>query len=154
PSAQRAAVYGDLAQIDLRSAVAVQQAASKLAFPETLKFPISHLNSLTELHGQIIVHHRLPVPNEGLVPQQTTDTLEITVHKVKCLEQTSLETGDDEIALGGVTIDATRETRKINEVMVREDFDDGVVQVYSPPKRFAWFDLNKGGGGQDLYAGI
>lgn len=43
------------------------------------------------------------------------------------------------------TVDETGDTKKVSEVMVHDDFDDGEQKVYSPPKRFTMFSLQEGG---------
>jgi len=96
---------------------------------------------LTNLHGHVLV-------SPGLIPQQTTNKLELRIHKVKCLDETDgflgSEAGDDEIDLGGTTVDESGDTKKVNPFRVGSDFDDGEQKVYSPPKQFTWFNLTEG----------
>jgi len=138
PPVSRTGVYGDLSSVDLRSATDVEAQVKALAFPANLKFPINHLNSLSTLHGNI-----LPVIPGGLIPQQTTNKLELRIHKVKCIDETGgwPEWGDDEIYLGGTTVDETGDTKKVSKFHVKDFAKDGDVKNYAPPKQFTWFSL-------------
>ncbi len=82
-------------------------------------------------------------------PESTAPTgytkLELRLHKVKCNDETNPEwLGDDEIALGGTAVSATGLTTKINEFVVKNNFDDGEQKVYSPPKQIKQFNLLEG----------
>jgi hypothetical protein len=64
---------------------------------------------------------------------------------VRCDDETNPEfAGDDEIALGGLSVDETGETKQVGQFTVRNDFDDGEEKVYGPPKRFTFFNLQEG----------
>ena len=52
--------------------------------------------------------------------------------------------GADEIDLGGVTVDETRQTGKIGAFRVGE-FEDGDVKRYNPARSFAQFNIREGG---------
>lgn len=144
---KRAEFYGDLAKVDLHKATAVELQASALPFPATLQFPVSYLQGLTQLHGQILVPHFVlaaPAPG-GLIPQQINDKLELRIHKVRCVDETDPEFwGDDEISLGGTTVDESGDVKKVSPFTVKNDFDDGEQKVYSPPRRFTFFNLTEG----------
>ncbi|MFO1434365.1 MAG: hypothetical protein U1F76_30505 [Candidatus Competibacteraceae bacterium] len=136
PAAERKRYFDDLSAVDLRSPHPVVEQVKALPFPQRLKFPLTHLQNLP-LHGGIL--------SAGLVPMQTTNKLEFRIHKVRCIDETNPEWfGDDEIALGGTTVDESGDTNKVSEFTVRNDFDDGEQQVYSPPKQFTWFNLREG----------
>jgi hypothetical protein len=79
---------------------------------------------------------------------QTTNRLQLRIHKVKCLDETDgflgSEAGDDEIDLGGTTVDETGDTKKVTPFRVGSSFDDGEQVVFSPPRRFAMFNLTEG----------
>lgn len=68
-----------------------------------------------------------------------THSLELRIHRVKCIEDTN-ETGRDEISLGGNTVDESGNTKKISAFNVGK-FKSGGEQNYSPPKTFTTFDL-------------
>jgi hypothetical protein len=137
PTAQRATYFGDLADLDLHAARPVTELAKARAFPAALRFPLAHIQEL-KLHGGVLL--------QGLVPQQTTNKLEFRIHKVRCVDETNPEwLGDDEIALGGTTVDETGDAKKVAQFTVRNDFDDGEQKVYAPPKQFTWFSLAEGG---------
>jgi hypothetical protein len=133
--------YRDLSRIDLRSATSVEEQAKTIELPEKAKLSMATLRGLT-----IPAIVGLPTP-AGLVPQQTTDNLELRIHKVQCIDETGGgwggEWGDDEIYLGGSTVDETGDVGKVAQFKVG-DFNDGTVKTYSAPKRFAAFGLREG----------
>lgn len=138
PEATRAQYFADLAKVDLTQAKPVDELALALPLPPAMKFTRAHLEGLR-------LHRELARP-AGLVPQQVTDKLELRIHKVRCVDETNPEwLGDDEIAMGGTSVDETGDSKKIAEFMVRNDFDDGEQKVYSPPKQFTMFSLREGG---------
>lgn len=68
--------------------------------------------------------------------------LEFRVHQVKCVDETNPEwPGDDEIAMGAVAVADNGTTSKINEFMVRDDYDDGETKIYNPPRLLKSFSL-------------
>lgn len=141
PATERAERYGDLASVDLTSATPIDVQAQALPFPENLKLPLDHSIVIFNLRRQ---GPAVPV----LLRQQTSSQLELRIHKVTCLDETDgafgSEAGDDEIYLSGTTVDESGDAEKIDAFLVRDDFDDGEEQIYSPPKQFASFDLTEG----------
>lgn len=144
--------YGDLARVDLRSAISVFAQAQALPIPEDIMTTVDYLNTLTELDGQILTPCPLmpatdepeEMPEASFSP--VTNKLELRIHKVKCLDETDPEFfNDDEISMGGTTIDQSGVTREVSAFLVRDDFDSGESKTYTPPKRFASFDLTAGG---------
>ncbi|HYZ87349.1 MAG TPA: tachylectin-related carbohydrate-binding protein, partial [Bryobacteraceae bacterium] len=137
----RALHYGDLAGVDPTKSVTIDAQAQALPFPPELELPGDYLTALSNPQSQVPSH---PV----LLSQQATDKLELRIHKVKCLDETNgflgSEAGADEIDLGGTTVDESGDTEKVDAFRVRSDFEDGVEQIYSPPKQFASFDLKEG----------
>jgi hypothetical protein len=132
PLDQRKLRYGDLATLNIAAATDIATQAIGVELPVSFRFPVTDLPPI--------------VRGAGLVVQQALDTLELRVHKVRCVDETGSgigEWGKDEIALGGSIIDATGTTTKIPQFNVAS-FDDGDVKTYSPPKRFGKFDLTKG----------
>ncbi len=154
--------YGDLSKVDYQSAVPMFEQALALPMPDDLRMPLDYLASLTKFEGQIIVPCPLqpapenpPAPEESLTRSMravpgagltgTTNKLEFRIHRVKCIDETDPEfLGDDEIGMGGTTVDQSGVTRKVSPFQVRSDFDDGESQIYSPPRRFTSFDLTAG----------
>lgn len=68
--------------------------------------------------------------------------LEFRIHQVKCVDETNPEwPGDDEIAMGAVAVADNGSTSKINEFMVRDDYDDGETKIYNPPRLLKTFSL-------------
>ncbi|MEU9898013.1 hypothetical protein ACIBCS_14485 [Streptomyces phaeochromogenes] len=128
---------GDLARVDLRSPASVDTQVKRLGFPERLRFPADELRK----------------PPTSLLPEESAaqglaavpaalHKLELRIHRVKCLDETS-EWGSDEIHLAGTSVDESGDTLKIGQFKVRS-FDDGDVKVYDPPRRFHWFGLDEG----------
>lgn len=74
--------------------------------------------------------------------------LELRIHGVRCIDETDgflgSESGDDEIFMGGSSVDETGDVKKISAFLVRNDFDDNEVKLYNPPKRFTSFDTTEG----------
>ena len=140
PAAVRARRLGDLASIDVTKATAVDEQAKALPFPANLKLPANYVNTLANVHGQVIV--------PGLTPQWPVGHLRLRIHRVKCLDETDgflgSEAGDDEIDLGGTIIDESGDVDKVAPFRVGSEFDDGEQRVYSPPKQFASFSLVEG----------
>ena len=138
---ERAARYGDLASVDLTSAIAIDTQAQALPFPEGLKLPPDHPIVILNLRRQ----ERVPAV---LLRQEITNKLELRIHNVKCLDETDgiagTEAGDDEIYLGGTTVDESGDAEMVDPFLVRDDFDDGEEQIYSPPRQFTLFDLTEG----------
>lgn len=140
PIAVREARFGDLARIDLSRDVGVDEQAAALPLPASLKISKAQFKSMaTRLEKDA---------TPGLITQATTDKLEFRIHKVKCLDETNgflgSESGDDEIDLGGTTVDESGDTLKVTPFRVGSSFDDGEQKAYSPPRRFTWFNLNEG----------
>lgn len=139
--AQRKARYGDLAAVDLTSGIGVDQQAGTLDFPERLKLAADHpVAVFVRRHGQPAIRM--------VLRQHSSGRLEFRIHRVKCLDETDgfagTELGEDEIYLGGSTVDATGNARLVEAFLVRDDFEDGGEQIYTPPRQSATFDLSAG----------
>lgn len=146
-AAVRKRLYGDLASVDLARAEPLAQQFRQLALPEALKMPAAHVASLDLVGGHLLVvpGKRTMLDGEPAERGATTDKLELRIHKVRCIDETNPEAfGDDEIALGGLSVDESGDTQKIGQFMVGSSFDDGEQKVYSPPRRFTWFNLREG----------
>ena len=69
----------------------------------------------------------------------------LRIHKIRCVDETDPESGDDEIALAATIVEPNGNTRKIAPVLIRDDFDDEQEkkreQVYQPAWNFASFNL-------------
>ncbi|MBI1876778.1 MAG: hypothetical protein HYR94_00805, partial [Chloroflexi bacterium] len=67
------------------------------------------------------------------------------ITRIKCVDETNPEIlGSDEIALGGVSVDETGDTKKIPERYIGGGFDDGDQKVYQPAWRYHSFNLLEG----------
>jgi hypothetical protein len=113
-----------------------------LPYPKDLKMSPDRLRKVSEVHGEIVR------AGNGLVPQQTTDKLELRIHKVHCIDETNGQfvekVGNDEIHLGGTAVDQSGKTHKIAPFLVGANFDDGESKTFKPPRRFTTFDLREG----------
>lgn len=135
--------FNELSGIDLRSATPIADQAEGIPPPAGLDFAQSFL--VQKAGGATVATG----PN-SMQAQQTTNKLELRIHRVVCVDETGRdfnplgdEPGSDEISLGGSEVDETGEVRKISSFKVK-DFDDGDVKVYSPPKQFTFFNLSEG----------
>lgn len=83
----------------------------------------------------------------------STDKLGFYINRVKCVDETNPERfGSDEIALAGISIDETGDTKKIKERRIGGGFDDGDSKYYNPDWRYHWFSLNEGRSWPKAYA--
>jgi len=157
----RQKVLGNLAQIDLRSSRSVADQADRVAFPATLKTTRQELLNLTKTHGQIVSTGQpgiFPQPSQDSsilqpgtpIANQTTGKIEFRIHRVRCVDETGKdfnpfgdEPGSDDIALSGTSVDETGDTKKVSQFKV-DEFDDGDVKTFSPPRRFTFFNLREG----------
>jgi hypothetical protein len=128
PPAERIRLYGDLAKVDLRSAEAVEMQVAK-TFPDLLKAMQNEKNSSE------------PSIEQSLRATSGTASLEVRIHKVKCIEETD-EIGKDDIKLGGNTVDESGDIKKVSAFVVGK-FSSGNEKSYNPPITFATFDLLK-----------
>lgn len=87
-------------------------------------------------------------------PQAVTDKLGLYISRVKCVDETGSNSffdpeseryGNDEIALAGVSVDETGDTRQIPEYRVGNSFNDGDTKWYSPHKQWHYFSMREGG---------
>jgi hypothetical protein len=144
PSTLKARQFGVLSKVDLRSAQPVAAQADTIGLPAVMRFDRAHLDRLLTTRS-FLAKSNAPL-SPGLRPQADYNKLELRIHKVKCEDETNPEwPGDDEILLGGVTIDESGDVTKVPAFTVSSSFDDGESKVYSPPKRFAYFDLTEQG---------
>ncbi|MBC9712098.1 hypothetical protein H9Y04_05885 [Streptomyces sp. TRM66268-LWL] len=138
-SPKRAGRLGDLAKVDLRSPASVEAQVRALPFPDKLKFPADELRKMP---GTSLTEAAEEVQAEAVAQAVAQlKLLELRIHSVKCLDETS-EIGKDEIHLGGTSIDESGDTKKISSFKVRS-FNTGDVQTYTPPKRFTFFSLTE-----------
>ena len=91
------------------------------------------------------------VPNAATPPAaaaQRLTKLELRIHKVRCDDETNgflgSEAGSDEIDLGGTTVDESGDTHKVSPFRVASFGSDGDQKVFSPPRRFTFFNLTEG----------
>jgi hypothetical protein len=86
----------------------------------------------------------------GFRKQSSPDRLCFDLLSVKCIDETNgflgSEAGSDEIAFGGVMVDAGGNTISIPRVRVGDFSKDGVTKNYDPPRPFASMDFRSGDG--------
>jgi len=79
----------------------------------------------------------------------------LLIHRLTCLDETGgrwrERVGSDDISLGGVTINDSREVKKVSPFRVGS-FDDGDVKRFNPPREFVSFDESAGGTFPEAYA--
>lgn len=136
--AARAKRLGDLARVDLHSPASVGAQIQRMPFPDRLKFPADELKKLP---ASLLPEESAPRP-EAAAAVPALHKLELRIHRVKCVDETS-ELGSDEIYLAGTSVDESGDALKIAQFKVRS-FDDGDVKTYVPPRQFHWFNLNEG----------
>jgi hypothetical protein len=76
---------------------------------------------------------RPPAPPAPDRPSRTTLTLYIT--DVSCLDRNPEATEGEEIAVGGLALDARGEVASVGRFLVRDDFENGVRKEYGAPGR-------------------
>jgi len=138
PAAVRQRHFGDLAAVNLKAGVAIEAQVRDMPLPADLKLTREHLTGITGL----INHDVITKPTR---PSLTK--LEFRIHKVKCLDETggwAERFGNDEIDLGGTTVDETGDTHTITKFRVGSNFDDGEQVAFSPPRSFTVFNLTEG----------
>ncbi|MBL7809122.1 MAG: hypothetical protein JNN28_14980 [Saprospiraceae bacterium] len=141
----RKKMYKDLSAVNLRAADPIGKQFSKLALPANLKIKLDDLLKTPYAGGIVPSESTVQLP-AGPTSQTAMKKLELRIRRVKCVDETSSYwewAGDDEIYLGGTTVDAVGETKKVNAFKVG-DFNDGTEKKYNPLKSFCLFDLAKG----------
>ncbi len=141
---------GDLADVDLRSNDSIRRQIRGMPVPQSAmlsKVDMERINTAV-LGGPEAV---IAAPAPGAKPP---NRLELRLHQVKCIDETNgflgTEAGEDEIGLGGNSIDETGDVKPIAPFHVG-DFDDGDVKNFNPPRRFTFFNINEGSGFPKAY---
>lgn len=92
--------------------------------------------------GLALVPDDAPPPPSPVQPPERKRTLALYITEVSCLDRLAEEAGGEEIALGGLAIDASGGMAKVGRFLVREDFEDGVRKAYGfPGRKFCEFEL-------------
>jgi hypothetical protein len=76
--------------------------------------------------------------------------LRLVLREVECIKTTS-GMGTDEIAMGGLLVDPSGTTKKINEFFVGKNFDAGVKKSYPGGKTFAEWKIVSNGNWPQVY---
>ncbi|WP_406495669.1 hypothetical protein OHB06_34895 [Streptomyces sp. NBC_01604] len=136
----RAKKLDDLAKVDLRSTTTVEAQVKKLPFPAKLRFPADELRKAgSVVKASVAESAEAERAAAAAVPLRQ---LELRLHRVKCLDDTS-ELFKDEIGLGGTAVDESGDVEKFPTFKVRS-FKKGGVQTYTPPRRLVRFSLTEG----------
>lgn len=147
PAAQTR-LFGSLAKVDVRSARPVADLVHSAA-------PLAVNRAQLEQAAQIRFADDLiapPAPGTAQVMSATAPagkSLKIRIHRVICEDESDgflgSEWGEDEIGIGGVTVDETGDVHKVSPWTVGTHFEDHDSKTYNPPKTFEAFDLSEGG---------
>lgn len=148
PVASRKRKFGELASIDLQSAKPIHEMARAIPIPAAMRIDAAHVQRLAADPSLFIDGFQQPDAGGGFTPQADFDKLRLRIRKVKCNDETDgafgSEAGDDEISMGGIKVDETGDVDKLSVFSVGNSFDDGESKTYSPPKKFAAFNLREG----------
>ncbi|WP_033328010.1 hypothetical protein [Streptomyces yerevanensis] len=137
--AARTKRLGDLAKIDLKSPSGIDEQVRKTPLPARMKFPVDELQRMSDALVGPMTTATQETAAAAAFPELRN--LELRIHRVKCVDETS-EIGKDEIDAGGTSVDEDGDTKKISAFRVRS-FSTGTVQAYSPPRRFTTFSLTE-----------
>lgn len=82
---------------------------------------------------------------EEFEEQAPLDKLAFYITQIKCVDETNPELWlHDKIDIAGVSVDEDGDTKKIGEVRVGNNFDDGDRKLYKPHWRYTWFNMREG----------
>lgn len=103
--------------------------------------------------GKAIAKSEAPLLEEGTLgfrQQDAVDQLQFHLISVKCIDETdgllASEAGSDEIAFGGLMVDAAGTSISIPQFRVGDFASDGVVKDFNPPVKFGTMDFRSGAG--------
>jgi hypothetical protein len=144
PAAVQQRRLQELADVDLAKPTAIEKQVSALSHPAALKLTRAQLVAEAAAAGAKVVPNAATPPTAAA---QRLTKLELRIHKVRCDDETNgflgSEAGSDEIDLGGTSVDESGDTHKVSPFRVAS-FDDGDQKVFSPPRRFTFFNLTEG----------
>lgn len=139
-SPSRESKYGPLAKVDLQAAVPLFQQARSIALPE-VRLTAADLKRFAPGSRRVKTiraagHALASTPAE-------VNNLQLVIHRVKCVEDTS-EAKKDEISIGGVMTNfATAATTEVPPLDMGR-FKKGTVKKFSNPVKFQSFNLREG----------
>jgi hypothetical protein len=108
---------------------------------------LASADMLSEIWGPVFSEdpYKSMMQVEEFEETAVTDKLAFHITRIKCVDETNPEWwGSDEIALAGVSVDETGDTKKIGERYIGGGFDDGDQKGYSPYWRYDWFSMREG----------
>lgn len=145
PAAVQQRRLQDLAGVDLAKPTAIEKQVAALGRPTGLKLTRAQLIAEAAAAGAQVVPKAATLPTAAA---QRLTKLELRIHKVRCDDETNgflgSEAGSDEIDLGGTTVDESGDTGKVSPFRVASFGEDGDQKVFSPPRRFTFFNLTEG----------
>lgn len=148
PADKRVRGFGDLAKVDMNSAKSVDKMALDVPIPAAMKLVAADIKRISAKPILFGDEPNEPDNDGGFAPQTDFDNLRLRIRKVKCIDETDgtfgSEAGDDEISLGGIKVDETGDVNKLEAFRVGNSFDDNESVSFSPPRKFASFNLREG----------
>jgi hypothetical protein len=152
PRAERINMYGDLADVDLRSHVSVRAQVRSLPVPSHLKPAADQLQLHLSPHLKPQPIRVQPAaPKAGAVVTgsgpgyQAADLAELRIRRVQCLEDTKgLLEGKDDISLAGLNFNLCKGVTRIIPPFEVGEFKQGDELPFSPPRRFTAYPLRHG----------
>jgi hypothetical protein len=141
PLPERRRVFGRFAEVEpgvRESLILASNEQTVAKFSSAIKLQIAEKAPLTDL-AKAEEKKRIKL-NFG----PTYTKLGFFVKRVKCLEETD-EVGSDEILLGGFGVSPSGKMINVPAWKVSDDFDQGESVPYSPPRKFAEFNLAQPG---------
>ncbi|MGB3512041.1 MAG: hypothetical protein WBA93_22940 [Microcoleaceae cyanobacterium] len=120
--------------------------ANQEAVEAAVKSEVYDAEKLQEIWGQSYSEEPFGASDsDDFEEQAVTDKLGFYITRVKCIDETNPEFwGHDEIALAGVSVDETGDTKKVPEKFIGGGFDDGDQKNYSPHWKYHWFSMREG----------
>lgn len=105
-----------------------------------------NIEKLEEIWGPLYQEELFGASNVDQFEEQgVTDQLGFYITRVKCVDETDLESpGDDTIAIGGVSVDEDGDSKKISEQYVDRGFEDGISKIYIPHWQYHSFNMQEG----------
>jgi hypothetical protein len=112
PMVERSRKYGPLSKVDFGVHTAIAEQARSIAFPEKLNINLHQLKKDFEFHGPGLI--RGTRGQTGLRPQQSGNIVGLAITNIHCDSVTGwFGIADDEIYLGGVTVDTLGNVNQI-----------------------------------------
>jgi hypothetical protein len=143
PAQVRAALVGDLADLDVSKASPVSELVRARPAPSVRLTAQTLEQAFSRGPSPAQVPRKKPIQ-----PSNANEWLELRLHHVKCIDETDgflgSEAGSDEINVGVVLMDAIQRTTKTPIYDLGSYASDGAERAYSPPLVLGGWDLRAG----------